>query len=115
LPGWAAVSGGHGGRADGGMIADGADGLQSHVARALGGPFVGLLEENGADEPHDGGLVGKDADDLGASLDLTSGRPSVSALDALDRVRAVQLGAVLRREGAVRVQTHKQNATMAAM
>jgi hypothetical protein len=29
-----------------------------------------LFEENGADEPDDGGLVGEDADDLGAALDL---------------------------------------------
>lgn len=43
------------GQADGGSIAHDADGLQRHVARALGCPFVGLLEEQGADEPDNGG------------------------------------------------------------
>ena len=41
--------------------------------------------------PGGGGLVGEDADDFGATLDL--------AVEALDRVGAVQLGATLRREG----------------
>jgi hypothetical protein len=58
-----------------GSVADGADGFQRHVAGALGGPFVGLLEEDGADEAHDRGLVGKDADDMGAAR----GRPVVSS------------------------------------
>jgi len=48
-----------------------------------GGPFVGLLEENGADEADNVGFVGKDADRVGAALDL--------AVEALDRVGAVQL------------------------
>ena len=41
------------------------------------GPFIILLQENGADEPCDGGLARKDADDLGTALDLV-----VQALDA---------------------------------
>ena len=45
LAGWAAWSGWHGGQADGGIVADGADGFQCHVAGALGGPFVGLFEQ----------------------------------------------------------------------
>jgi hypothetical protein len=73
------VSGSRGGQADGGSIAHGADGLQRHVARTLCGPFVGLLEEQGADEPDNGGFVGKDTDNIGAALDL--------AVETLDGVR----------------------------
>jgi hypothetical protein len=40
--------------------------------------------------PGDGGFVGEDADDFGATLDL--------AVEALDGIGAVQLGAVLWRE-----------------
>jgi hypothetical protein len=39
------------------------DGFQRHLAAALRRPFVVLFDEDGADEAHDGGLVGKDADD----------------------------------------------------
>ncbi len=56
---WATALGGHGREPDRGSIADGADRFQCHVTRALGGPFVGLLEENDADEPNHGGLVRK--------------------------------------------------------
>ncbi len=45
-------SGWHGAAPDVASIADGADGFQGHIARALGGPLVGLLEEDGADEPN---------------------------------------------------------------
>ena len=58
-----AWSAGHVGRADGGIIAGLGDGLEGHVARSLDRPFVVLLEQEGADEPSDGGLVGEDADD----------------------------------------------------
>ena len=44
----------------------------------LDGPFVILLQEYGADESGDGLVVGEDADDVGAPLDL--------AVEALDRV-----------------------------
>jgi len=57
----------------------------------LHGPFVVLLEQDCADEPDDGVLIGEDADDLGALLDL--------AIDAFERVGRVQLGAVCGREG----------------
>ena len=53
MAGWAAASGGHGGQADGGIVAHGAGGFQGHVAGALGGPFVGLLENNGANQAGD--------------------------------------------------------------
>lgn len=46
-----------------------------------GGPFVGLLEKEGADEADEGGSVGKDADDVGAPLD--------PAMEPLDRVGTV--------------------------
>ncbi len=65
------------GRPDDGIIAQRRDDFQRHVAAALHGPLVMLLEKDRADGPSDRGLVGKDADDLGAALDL--------AVDALER------------------------------
>jgi hypothetical protein len=41
---------------------------QGHVAGALDGPFIVLLEQDRPDQAGDGGLVRKDADDLGAAL-----------------------------------------------
>jgi hypothetical protein len=49
-----------------------------------------LLEQDGADQPGDAGLVAEDADDIGAAFDLFV-RP-------LERVGAVQFGAVLAGE-----------------
>ena len=43
--------------------------LDLHVA-ALEQPLVVLFEQHGTDQPGDAGLVGKDADDIGAPLDL---------------------------------------------
>ena len=43
--------------------------LEAHVA-ALLGPFVGLLGQDRADQPDDGGAVGEDPDDVGAAADL---------------------------------------------
>ena len=40
-----------------------------HVA-VLQLPLVVLLEQYGADQPDDRGLVGEDADDVGAALDF---------------------------------------------
>jgi len=60
------------------MIAHWRDGFQGDVAGSLHGPFVVLLEQDCADEPGDGGLVGEDPDDVGAALDL--------AVEALERV-----------------------------
>ena len=77
------MSGCHGRQPDDGIIADGRDGFQRHVTRTLDRPFVVLFEQDGTDETPDGGLVGEDADDLGAPLDL--------AVEALDRVAAVDL------------------------
>ena len=64
--------------------------FQGHVASTLDRPFVVLLEQDRPDQTDDGVLVGEDADDIGAPLDL--------AVEALDRVGRVQLGAVLRRK-----------------
>ena len=50
------------------------DGFQRHVAGALDGPFVVLFEEEGADQADDGVVVGEDADDVGAPLDLADRR-----------------------------------------
>jgi hypothetical protein len=58
--------------------------LELHVA-VLELPFAILLEEQGVDQADDGGLVGKDPDHIGAPLDLL--------VDALERMRAVKLGA----------------------
>ena len=60
---------------------------------SLDGPFVALLEQDGAYQACDGGFVREDAVDLGAALDL--------AVQALQRVGGVQLGSVLNREGHV--------------
>jgi hypothetical protein len=73
--------------ADSGIIAQGGDRFQGHVAGPLDCPFVVLLEQDRPDQPDDGVLVGEDADDIGAALDL--------AVEALDRIGRVQLG-VLR-------------------
>ena len=81
---------GHGWQADGGRIAYRADGLQRHITGALGGPFIGLLEENGADQADDGVCIGKDADDIGTALDL--------AVLPLDRLGGMDFGAVLAWE-----------------
>ena len=58
--------------------------LQGHVACPLDRPFVVLLGEDGADQSGDGGLVGKDADDVGSALDL-----AVEALQRICRVAAI--------------------------
>ena len=60
---------------------------QGHVPGALNGPFVVLLEQEGADQTDDRVVVGEDADHVGPALDL--------AVETLDRIRAVELGLVL--------------------
>ena len=87
------LSGRHGRQADESIVADGGHRFQRHVACALDGPFIVLFEQDGADEAGDGGLVREDADDLGAPLDL--------AVEALQRVGAVQLGTMLGGEAHV--------------
>jgi hypothetical protein len=53
-------------------------------------PFVVLLDDDAGREPQKCFVVGKDADDVGASSDL--------AVDALERVGGAQLRSVLGRE-----------------
>ena len=43
--------------------------LNLHIA-VLQLPFIVLLEQYRANQPNDGGLIGEDADDIGAPLDL---------------------------------------------
>ena len=69
------------GRLTVGVSLQGSDGFQCHVSGALNGPFVVLLEEQGADEVDDGGLVREDPDDIAAALDF--------AVEPLERVCAV--------------------------
>ena len=68
-------------------MAQGSDGFQRHVTGALNGPFIVLLEQDRADEAGDGGLVGEDADDIGAALDL--------AVEPFQRIGGVDLGPVI--------------------
>ncbi len=73
------------------IIRDGGDGFQRHVFWIAGRPrFVILLEEDGADQPDNGGLVREDTRHPGPALDL--------AVQALDRIGGVELGPVLGRE-----------------
>ena len=83
---WPVLSGGHGGQLDKGIVAQRCHGFQGHVAGALDGPFIVLFQEDSPDEADDGLVVGEDADDRGAPLDLV--------VQALDRVGRVQLGPV---------------------
>src|SRR5437764_14615413 len=75
---WPVMSCGQGGQLDEGIVAQRCHGFQGYVAGALHGPLIVLFEEDGTDEPNDGLVIGEDADDLGAALDL--------AVHALDRV-----------------------------
>jgi hypothetical protein len=69
---------GRGGQHEGEIIAQGGDRFQGHVAGALHRSFVVLLQEDGADQAGDRGLVREDADHLGAPLDL-----AIEALEGL--------------------------------
>src|SRR5947199_3110089 len=59
--------------------------LDLHIA-VLQLPFVVLLEQHRADQPDDRGLVGEDADDVGAAFDFL--------VEPFERVGAVQFTAV---------------------
>jgi hypothetical protein len=67
--------------------------FRRHIMGTLDGPFNILLEQDRADEADDGIFVGEDADHLGPPLGL--------AVEPLDRVDRVRLGAMLGREGHV--------------
>jgi len=49
------------GKLTAGSSLNGGDGFQCHVAGALDGPFVALLEQDRADEADDGLLIGEAA------------------------------------------------------
>ena len=89
----AALSGCQFWQADKGSIAQGRDCFQCHVSGALRCPFIILFQEQRADEPHDGLVVGEDANDIGAALDL--------AIEAFEWVGGVDFGPV--RGGEVHV------------
>jgi hypothetical protein len=65
------VSCGRGGQLDEWIIAQRSDGFQCHIARPIDRPFIVLLEQDGADQTGNGVVIGEDADDFGAALDLT--------------------------------------------
>ena len=56
---------------------------------ALDGPFIVLLEQDRADQAGDGILIGEDANDVGAPLDL--------AVEPLQRIGGVDLRPVIPR------------------
>jgi hypothetical protein len=60
---------------------------RGHVAGALDVPFVILFAQDRTDEPDDRVLVWEDADYFGAPLDL--------AVETLERIGRVQLGAMV--------------------
>jgi len=82
-------SGCHGGQLEDRIFAQWSDRFQGHVAGALDGPFIVLLEQDGADQAGDGVLIGEDADDLGAPLDL--------AVEPFQRIGAVDFQPVVPR------------------
>jgi len=69
-------------QADEWIIAQRGDGFQCHVAGSLDGSLVILLQEQCAYPPDDGIVVGEDADDFSASLDL-----AVETLDQMGRMK----------------------------
>ena len=77
-------SGYQGRQGDGVTIADRGDAFQRHVAGSLDGPLVVLFKKNSSHEPLDRSFIGKDADDVGSTLDL--------AADAFERIGRVYLG-----------------------
>ena len=88
---WPVSSGCHGGQLEDRIFAQWSDCFQGHVAGALHGPFVVLLEQqNSADQASDGILIGEDADNVGAALDF--------AVEPFQRVGAVDLGPVVLGE-----------------
>ena len=84
------MSGCDGWQAGGWTIAHWRDGFQAHVACTLHGPLIILFEQQSTDEADDGSFVREDSDHVAASLDF--------AVEAFERIGAVDLGAVLDRE-----------------
>ena len=84
---------GHGREHDDGIVAHWGHGFKRHVAPTQDSPLVELLHEDGADQPGDGSLVRKDANDFSPALDFP--------VETLDGVGAMQLGAMLLGKGHV--------------
>jgi len=59
MAGWYSAPGCYGWQADGRIIAQRGDSFPAHVALALDGPFVVLLEELCADQASDGNVLGE--------------------------------------------------------
>ena len=74
-------------------LVDEGHGFFGEVAAFGDGPLVVLVQQDGADEADHGGVVGEDADDVGAALDLF--------VDPLERVRRGDLAPVRPRERGV--------------
>ena len=78
---------------DDGNIAERRHGFKDHGAGALDSPFIALFYEDRADDSGDRSLIREHAHDIGPPLDL--------AVEALDGVSGVKLGAMLLRKGHV--------------
>src|SRR5580700_3919542 len=90
------MSGGHGGQLDERIVAQRSHGFQRHVAGALDGPFVVLLEEDGTDEPDDGLIIGEDADDLGKSVNITVANTRSTSTSLREPVRNSATSSAMR-------------------
>lgn len=106
LTGQAAMSGGQGWQADGGIAAHAADGFRHRAAGPLGGPFAGPLQRNGAGRPGNGALIGKDAASIArrsrgkfvqASTQCSPRSIDPAGLDAFGRLGATGRGRRARR------------------
>lgn len=78
-------------QADAWIIAERGDSFQGHVAGALHRPLVILLQQQGADQPGDRGLLWEDPDDVAAPFDFVVQR--------LDGICIGYAGAGFRRAG----------------
>ena len=90
---WSLLQGGDCCRVHWGIVANGGDGFQCHVA-AGDCPLIVLLEHEGADQAGDGGLVWENTHDIGPAFDFL--------IQALKRVGGVDLGPVVARKALVR-------------
>jgi hypothetical protein len=88
-------------QSDDGIIAQGGHGFQRHVAGALDRPFAILLQKDRADEPDDGLVIWKDADDLGAPLTAHRIMPTtpLASPSAWPRAQAEDVGARVHSSG----------------
>ncbi len=78
------------GQTEDGIIADRRHTFPRDVAGAPNNPFIILFEQEDPGQPDDGRFIGEGADNLGTALGL--------AIQSLQRIGTVQLGAVLGGE-----------------